>query len=181
MDELQRPFDVAAISAQQDELLHRLADRLQHGCIYGGSATTAPEARARSDSKPYINTQVTWTSPLTNKLLLEAGFSSLHGVWGGKESDPNPTHDLIRVTENCSTAAGCPLNGNIAGLTYRSQNWAHDIADTPRWQASAAYVTGAHSLKFGYQGSGSTRWPRTSPTASRSATPSRMVSRCPSR
>ena len=40
-----------------------------------------------------------WTSPLTNRLLLEAGFGTTYYQWAGKEHDPNPTRDLVRVVE----------------------------------------------------------------------------------
>src|SRR2546428_6971416 len=62
----------------------------------------------------------------------------------------NPTRDLVRVVEQC--ARGCADNGNIAGLTYRSANWAPDWQGTHGWRASASYVTRAHSMKAGYQG-----------------------------
>ena len=48
--------------------------------------------------------------------------------------------------------AGCPLNGGIPNLTYRSQNWASHWMGQHNWNASMTYVTGAHSMKFGYQG-----------------------------
>ena len=47
---------------------------------------------------------------------------------------------------------GCAANGNIAGPQYRSENWAADWQGTHTWRASASYVTGASSMKFGYQG-----------------------------
>ena len=64
--------------------------------------------------------QVTWSSPVTNRLLLDAGFGGIYYGWGNFERDPNPTRDLIRVAEQC--AAGCAANGNIPGLVYRSQD-----------------------------------------------------------
>ena len=56
----------------------------------------------------------------------------------------NPTHDLIRVAEQCT--AGCAANGGIAGLTYRSTNWASDYngrrgAGTRRRRTSPARTT----------------------------------------
>jgi hypothetical protein len=49
------------------------------------------------------------------------------------------------------STAGCAANGGIAGLTYRSQNWAINIQKAFNWKASASYVTGQHSMKVGYQ------------------------------
>ena len=48
-------------------------------------------------------------------------------------------------------------NGGIAGLTYGSQNWADNMQLAVNWRASASYVTGAQSMKFGYDGAFATR------------------------
>ncbi len=99
--------------------------------------------------RPLSVTQATWWSPLTNQLLLEAGYG---GTWfgaGNFERDPNPTRDLIRVAEQC--ASGCANNGGIPGLVYRSQDFSVAHAGSYLWKASLSYVTGSHSLKVGYQ------------------------------
>ncbi len=70
--------------------------------------------------------------------------------WGPEDAPGNPTKDLIRVNEQC--AAGCAANGGIAGLNYRSANWSSNWSGAYRWRSSASYVTGAHSMKLGYQG-----------------------------
>ena len=94
--------------------------------------------------------QLTWTSPLTNRVLLTAGFGDYLTRWGGDEMPGNPTRDLVRVTEQC--APSCAANGGIPNLTYRSQNWASHWMGQHNWNASTTYVTGAHNMKFGYQG-----------------------------
>ncbi len=93
--------------------------------------------------------QIRWTSATTNRLLLEAGLGTYQQNWNGREV-PGNNRDLIPVTEQCT--AGCPNNGNIQGLTYRAQNWNSDFMEPIRWNASASYVTGAHSFKVGYIG-----------------------------
>src|SRR5437773_2362517 len=110
----------------------------------------APEARGVSQTKPLRVTQATWSSPLTNKLLLDAGWGGIYYAWGNFERNPNPTHDLINVVEQCAT--GCTANGGIPGLVYRSQDWGQNYAGSYSWRASASYVTGRQSLKVGYQG-----------------------------
>jgi hypothetical protein len=110
----------------------------------------APEARGLSQTKPLRVTQATWSSPLTNRLLLDAGWGGIYYGWGNFERQPNPTHDLINVVEQCAT--GCPANGGIPGLVYRSQDWGQNYAGSYGWRASASYVTGRQSLKVGYQG-----------------------------
>ena len=45
-----------------------------------------------------------------------------------------------------------PTTAAIPGLIYRAQVWNPDYMEPNRWQAAATYVTGAHNMKFGYQG-----------------------------
>ena len=52
-------------------------------------------------------TQATWTSPVTNRVLFEAGFSSFSSKWGGYVP-PGSQTGLVAVTEQ-STAAGVPV------------------------------------------------------------------------
>ena len=49
--------------------------RLCTSCMGGGNATTAPEARGNNHAPPRVQ-QVTWSSPATNRLLLEAGVGT---------------------------------------------------------------------------------------------------------
>jgi hypothetical protein len=118
------------------------------------NATIAPEAHYNNHAWPRVQ-QVTWSSPRTDKLLLEAGWGSNLINYGSRPNVSNHSQ-LIPVTELCSQ--GCSANGGIPGLAYRS------IAPVPfvsaydadsfvwDWRASAAYVTGPHSAKVGYQG-----------------------------
>ncbi len=91
------------------------------------------------------NRQVTWQSPVTNKLLLEAGLGSYIAAWGPFEAPGNLTRGLVRVTELQAR------NGAVANFNYRSANWAENWDNPNRWRTSASYVTGAHSMKFGYE------------------------------
>lgn len=111
-------------------------------CIWGGAATFSPEAANTTQGHPTKVQQITWTSPASNRLLLEAGFGSYNSHYGGRERETNP-RALIRVTEQA---------GIIPGLTYRSQNWASNRSGNHNWRASTSYVPGAHSIKIGYVG-----------------------------
>jgi hypothetical protein len=110
-----------------------------------GTPTTSPESGNMWPEREKI-TQATWSSPVTARLLFEAGFSSFSSKWGGY-IPPGAATGLVAVTEQ-STAAGV-LAPNF---TYRgwasaaSNNQQHNV-----WRASLAYVTGAHSFKVGYQ------------------------------
>lgn len=99
--------------------------------------------------RPLTVSQVSWWSPLTNRVLVDAGFVSTYFGVGNFERTPNPTVDLIRVAEQC--ASGCASNGNIPGLVYRSQDFSVAYVGSYLWQGSLSYVTGARSLKIGYQ------------------------------
>ena len=110
-----------------------------------GTTTTSPESGNMWPEREKI-TQATWSSPATNRMLFEAGFSSFSSKWGGYSPAGSLT-GLVAVTEQ-STAAGVPF----PTFTYRgwnsapSNNQQHNI-----WRASMAYVTGAHSFKVGLQ------------------------------
>ncbi|HVZ21424.1 MAG TPA: carboxypeptidase-like regulatory domain-containing protein [Vicinamibacterales bacterium] len=115
------------------------------------SATAAPEVGTYLNPYGQRVQQFTWSSPVTNKLLLEAGVGTYLSRWGGNEMPGFPQQDnFIQAVENC--ARGCANNGNIPGLTYRSGTWRADWQGTHSWRASASYVTGAQNMKFGYQG-----------------------------
>ena len=94
-------------------------------------------------------TQATWSSPLTDRVLLEAGYGGMYFGVGNFEREPNLTRDLIRVVEQCATA--CTANGNIPGLAYRSQDFSVAHTGSYLWKGSMSYVTGTHTLKLGYQ------------------------------
>ena len=111
-------------------------------CVWGGTATTSPEASNTTQGHPTKVQQMTWTSPVSNRLLLEAGVGSYNSHFGGRERATNP-RALVRITEQA---------GDIPGLTYGSQNWASHKSANNSWRASASYITGAHSLKVGYTG-----------------------------
>ena len=105
----------------------------------------APESGNVWDNREKI-TQFTWSSPATSRLLFEAGFSQFASRFGGQIPGGALTN-FIPVQEQ-SVLGGVP----IGNFTYRG--WAsagsneqfHNV-----WRASGTYVTGAHSLKVGYQ------------------------------
>jgi hypothetical protein len=112
---------------------------------------TSPEAQGIGQISPQRVQQVSWSSPVTSRVLAEAGLGTLFGRWGnGSDERDERTRNLIRVTEQCT--AGCAANGGIAGLNYRSVHWGSHWLGAYNWRAATSYVTGAHALKVGYQG-----------------------------
>jgi Carboxypeptidase regulatory-like domain len=118
--------------------------------VFGSPNTTSPEAGGYSHRFQRVQ-QATWTSPATNRLLLEAGVGTYLSRWGTNRRPDSISGDLVRVVEGCSIA-GCANNGGIPALNYRSEAPFDDWIGAHVWRASASYVTGAHSMKFGYQG-----------------------------
>jgi hypothetical protein len=139
------------------------------GWIYGGSqfngffgpGPNSPETGDYASTHQKVQ-QVKYTAPATNKLLLEAGFGTYISQWGYSERPGNPTKNLVRAQEAQAqifdrngvrvpaTCDGClTVGGN---LKYRSSNWPTGYIFAHTWNAAASYVTGAHNMKFGYQG-----------------------------
>jgi len=109
---------------------------------------TSPESDGHGEFSPQRVQQARWTSPMTNKLLLEAGFGTTYYEWGGKELDPNPNRDQIIALNLTQTITP----GLVTPMRYRSQFWLNNRTSGTTWNFSASYVTGSHSMKFGYQG-----------------------------
>jgi hypothetical protein len=111
-----------------------------------GTATVSPESGSIWDAPAKIM-QASWTSPFSNRVLLESGYSAFYTDNG----DPRPygvLTDFIPVTEQ-STGAGVPN----ANFIYRGFNPAPSSNQVHRtWKGAMSYITGAHNLKWGYQG-----------------------------
>jgi hypothetical protein len=108
---------------------------------------TSPEAEGHGEFSPQRIQQARWTSPMTSKLLLEAGVGSTYYQWGGREEPSNP-NDLVQIVNLTQVIAP----GVVSAMKYRSQNWLDNKTRGVTWNASASYITGSHSTKFGYQG-----------------------------
>jgi hypothetical protein len=118
-----------------------------------GSLTASPESWPGYHDFPYHVTQGTWSSPVSSRLLLEGGISRFQYLWAGFGQAPPDHLDLIPVTEIAA------IDGHRANFTYRGIfdplgfAYADNDASPTNWRASVSYVTGAHNVKFGYQGS----------------------------
>ncbi|HXD72360.1 MAG TPA: carboxypeptidase regulatory-like domain-containing protein [Vicinamibacterales bacterium] len=109
----------------------------------GSNAFNLPFVSPEADSNYVDDHEVvqtaTWTSPVNNKLLLDAGFSSFNSHWGWTRR-PGDITNLVQVTQIVPFLE-----------VYRSRdNIIENYQDPLRWRASASYVTGAHNMKFGY-------------------------------
>src|SRR5215510_9837079 len=117
-------------------------------CIAGGDGTgigfgasiSSPEATATNENHPSLMTQVSWQSPVTSRLLLEADAQlGPWFYWGSRQKD---TFDktLIPVQDTA---------GPYPNINYRGANWSGHVGLTNIIQGAASYITGSHSTKFG--------------------------------
>jgi len=143
------------------------------GWIYGGSQVNgffgagpnSPETGDYASTHQKVQ-QAKYTAPVTNRLLLEAGFGTYISQWGYTERPGNVTRSLVRAQEaqaqifdratgnRIAACTGSPTDCLTVGgnLKYRSSNWPTGYIFAHTWNAAASYVTGAHNMKFGYQG-----------------------------
>jgi hypothetical protein len=97
-------------------------------------------------------TQVSWTSPVTSKLLLEANAQlGPYFWWGSRQKNPwdNTTIPVRDDALTIATPNGPVTFASPYGLNYRSVAWTGHSGFTNILQGSASYVTGSHSAKFG--------------------------------
>ena len=122
----------------------------------GGSATRTPEAQGLDLYTPGHTRTLTWTSPLTSRLLLEAGWGSYLANYANDapriDGLHNPAADF-----GPRTGTGVPERRHRrTDLPVRQSARRRIPASSDRHagqpQASISYVTGAHNMKFGYMG-----------------------------
>jgi len=120
-----------------------------------GTATVSPESGSIWDAPAKIM-QGSWTSPFSNKLLLETGYSAFYTDNG----DPRPygvLTDFIPVTEQSTGSFIDPSTGTLtrvpnANFIYRGFNPAPSSNQKhATWRGAMSYVSGSHNMKWGYQ------------------------------
>ena len=105
-----------------------------------GAAISSPEATQTNENHPSMLTQLSWTSPYTNRLLLEANAQLGPYFWWGSRQKNSYDATTIQVQDT---------GGAVPGINYRSSNWSGHTGTTNIFQGSASYITGSHSTKFG--------------------------------
>ena len=121
----------------------------------GGSSTRTPEAQGLNLYTPGHTRVLTWTSPISNRVLLEAGWGSYMANYANDAPRIDGSHNpaMISVFDQ-----GISPGTGIAGLTYRFDNplgggfQHHQIGTLANLRASISYITGAHNMKVGYMG-----------------------------
>jgi hypothetical protein len=119
-------------------------------CPNNISATVSPEA-GRDRRFPRLRQEhLEWTSPLTNRVLLEAVGMHLYERWGNMH---------LRMKggslEDAAQEAAVPLMISVVeqstNMTYRAQNTFNNTS-VPNfaYRAAMSYVTGTHNVKVGF-------------------------------
>jgi hypothetical protein len=85
--------------------------------------------------------QATWNSPITNKLLLEAGYSATISQWN-MFYQPGVTPDIVSITD---TGIGQSYGSAQQYLGFPNSRNRYTA------RASVSYVTGSHNFKTGFQ------------------------------
>ena len=108
------------------------------------ASNVSPEATAYSPFLPNYFTQVVWKSPVTSRILLEAGVSgSVSDYNPRRQIDPVVSPDTVAATEqstNFRYRAAWPVGDSAYG---------HHINRQWVYRAAVNYVTGAHAFKTG--------------------------------
>jgi hypothetical protein len=110
------------------------------------------------------NSQVKWTSTVTSRLLVEAGFSKSPTAWGGFNQPGRYQADPGNVRACLATPCYWEASYDQTGPFYASAA-KRDLDTLARWHATGlesrnyttrdianvafSYVTGSHALKFG--------------------------------
>ena len=108
--------------------------------------TTAPEAASTYDFPIVSMSALNWSSPLTSRLLVEASVSHRGERFVVRKPAPGDVFEtLIPVTEQSS---GLLYRG--VGTAVATQPFIANTTSPSNAQGSLTFVTGAHSLKFGF-------------------------------
>jgi len=123
---------------------HKLSFWADHNprcfCHWRLASTTTPDASVLNHTDPNFLTQLTWNAPLTNKLLIDAGWTYHAESWGFWPQ-PNLPWGTYGVTE-LST-----------GVNFRASATANrqDRSLQTNGKFFVSYVTGSHAFKVGFQ------------------------------
>jgi hypothetical protein len=128
--------------------LDRIVKFRGHEC----PALSSEEACGVRSPKRYFTAQAKYTGTLTNKLLVEGGWSENDETYSTQEPQPSwETGDVGRLDRNTTERWTAP----IGPYYFR-------VPDRHTFSATASYVTGSHSFKTGMQlGKGGNQHSRT--------------------
>ena len=125
-----------------------------------GASATSHEALVDTYYFPFSDNLLQWSSPVSNKFLLEAGFWRHQETWGNKMSAANVVDPLaVGITDlnpQSLTPGYVQLIQNYRGRVGATDTGSHN--PNYRGNFNASYVTGSHSFKAGFDLNGAFRW-----------------------
>src|SRR5215475_949191 len=125
-----------------------------------GVSTTSHEALPASYFFPFSDNLLQWSSPRTNRLLLDAAFWRHQETWGNRMADSSITDPLsVGITDFAPVSS-------VPGYTQLIQNYHGHVGATDtgshnpnyRGNFNVSYVTGSHTFKTGFDLNGAFRW-----------------------
>jgi hypothetical protein len=156
--DLERPaFREASITSTAGRITWQAAAKhkisgftdIQSFQVWGVGDLKAMEAQTRWSFYPSVLLQGSWSSPQTNRLLLEAGWSATLQPIGGSRDVNTDNLDFVVSPDDVSItelSTGFTYN---AKSTYYGPNGTHHDRYVERFALS--YVTGSHAFKTGFQ------------------------------
>ena len=113
----------------------------------GTGANTAPEAQTCYNMWPQGLYQGTWSSPVTNKLLLEAGASLTKDPWPCTREDTTDVFGFAVGPNDVSVLE------SSTGFRYnaKSSYFYRQVMDRYVQRFAVSYITGSHAFKVGFQ------------------------------
>jgi hypothetical protein len=116
------------------------------------TTTTAAESTNNTYFYPFSDQLLQWTSPISNRLLLEAGIWHHQETWGGSV----PAFDLvdplsIGITDAAPSATLTPGYSQLIQNYHGRVGAAYTPSHNPNTRSNfaASYVTGSHAFKAG--------------------------------
>jgi hypothetical protein len=114
------------------------------------ATSSAPESTNFTEEWPNFVSSLVWKSPISNKLLVEAGWGvNATAIPTTPSRDPGYTVDpwsIISATDQDAGFCFRVSGGSGCG------GWNQPFNHSQNQRASAAYVTGSHAFKVGFQG-----------------------------
>jgi uncharacterized protein (DUF2141 family) len=109
-------------------------------CHWYLSSTVSPDASVVNHTDPNLVTQLTWNAPITNKLLIDAGFTYHAESWGFWPQPylPQGTYAVTELSTGVNFRARAAANRQDRSLQGNGK-------------FVMSYVTGSHAFKAGFQ------------------------------
>ena len=140
-------------------------DSCQDPCDGTVAAWVAPEAWWSVMTRPNTLNQVSWTNPVTNRLLLEANMTSTRQHYDtSKHRYASNPQALPRISESGAGSGRYDINdvnsekvnrtvGANTGIISGSLTGG-SLTNSDNWRSggTASYITGGHNAKVGYEG-----------------------------